>query len=92
MSDEGGCEVSSTHQEQVESNYRAFVKMLPTLLEPHAGKFALMHDGEIVEFFDTARDAYVTGQRLYPGASFSVQEVIDRPADLGFFSHAVAHR
>ena len=39
--------------------------------------------------FDTARDAYLAGQKLYPDALFSVQEVTDTPADLGFFSHAM---
>ena len=27
-----------------------------------------MHDGEIVEFFDTARDAFVAGQALFNAA------------------------
>ena len=28
-----------------------------------------MHDGEIVEFFDTARDAFVAGEALFNAAS-----------------------
>jgi hypothetical protein len=55
----------SDHQIQVDQNYDAFMKRLPELLRTHAGKFALMRDGEIVEFFDTARDAFVAGQNLY---------------------------
>jgi hypothetical protein len=48
-----------------------------------------MRDGQIIEFFDTARDAYVTGQQLFKEDQlFSVQEVIETPVDLGFFSHA----
>lgn len=73
----------------VERNYEAFRQRLPELLATHRGKFALMREGDITEFFDTARDAYLAGQKLYPDALFSVQEVTDTPADLGFFSHAM---
>jgi len=83
---------SDAGRAQIERNYKAFAEKLPTLLSTHRGKFALMHDGEIIEFFDTARDAYLTGQQLYSDHLFSVQEVIDTPVDLGFFSHAVHQR
>ena len=79
--------------EQIARNYHVFTQALPTLLSSHQGKFALMRDGEIVEFFDTARDAYVAGQRLFKDDGiFSVQEVVEAPVDLGFFSHAVPQR
>ena len=78
-------------QEQVEKNYEAFVKELPTFLPAHRGKFALMRDGKVVEFFDTARDAHVAGRELFKqDGLYSVQEVVDTPVDLGFFSHALA--
>jgi hypothetical protein len=49
-----------------------------------------MHDGDIVEFFDTARHAHVAGSAIYKSDDLSsVQEVIATPVDLGFYSHAV---
>jgi hypothetical protein len=75
--------------DQVGRNYDAFVRKLPELLTTDRGKFALMHDAQIVEFFDTAGDAYRAGQRLYQDQNFSIQEVTDAPADLGFFSYAL---
>jgi hypothetical protein len=75
--------------DQVEQNYRVFVEKLPSLLAAHRGKFALMRNGEIVSFFDTARDAYTAGQKLYEDGLFSIQQVVDRSVDLGYFSHAV---
>jgi len=51
-----------------------------------------MHDGEIVEFFDTAADAFRAGQRLYQDQGFSIQEVTDSEVALGSFSYAVPHR
>lgn len=77
-------------KEQIDRNYKAFVDSLPTLLKTHAGKFALMRDGKIVEFFDTARDAYVAGTTIFKDDNlFSIQEVVEVPVNLGFFSHAV---
>jgi hypothetical protein len=78
-------------QQQVDKNYEAFTKQLPELLASHAGQFALMRDGEIIGFFDTARDAYLAGQKLYDDGLFSVQEIIKTPVELGYFSHAVSH-
>ena len=63
-------------REQIDKNYEAFSKRLPELLILHRGKFALMKDEQIVEFFDTARDAHAAGTKLYPDGLFSVQEVV----------------
>lgn len=75
-------------QAEVDANYEAFRAKLPELLQSHPGKFAVLRDREVIEFFDTARDAAVFGQRTYPDGVFSVQEIIDRPADFGWYSHA----
>ena len=76
-------------QQAVDRNFDAFRAMLPELMKTHGGKFALLRDGEAVEFFDTARDAMIFGQKTYSDGLFSVQEVTDRVVDLGYFSHAV---
>jgi hypothetical protein len=80
---------SDARREVARKNYEAFSKKLPEFLQAHRGKFALMRDGEVSEFFDTPGDAYLAGQKLYADGRFSVQEVTDAPVDLGFFSHAV---
>ena len=74
---------------EIQANFAAFEEKLPDLVSTHKGKFALMRHREIIEFFDTARDAFLTGQQLYGDGLFSVQEVVALPVDLGFFSHAV---
>lgn len=79
-------------QEQVRQNYKAFLEMLPELLQTHQGRFALMRNGGLIEFFDTALDAATAGKRLFPDDLFSVQEVIDSPVNLGFFSYAIPER
>lgn len=73
----------------IDENYQAFLVLLPELLKTHPGKFLVMRDGKPAEFFDTARDAMVFGVRTYEDGLFSVQEVTDKKADLGYYSHAV---
>jgi hypothetical protein len=84
--------VSTHKREQIEKNYAAFVKELPKIALSHGGKFALMHDGEIVGYYDTSRDAVVAGEAIYPDGLFSVQQVTEKPVDLGYYSHAVPGR
>jgi hypothetical protein len=84
--------MSDLRQQQIQRNYDVFMAQLPQLVLTQRGRFALMNDGEIVAFFDTARDAYIAGQKLFPERVFSVQEVRETPVDLGFFSHALPQR
>lgn len=84
--------MEQSKETEVKRNYDAFMQQLPQLLVTHRGKFALMRDGSVVEFFDTSADAYRAGQKLYPDQRFSIQEVVDSPIDLGFFSHALPLR
>jgi hypothetical protein len=80
-------------RKQIEINYKAFQERLPSILAIFRGKFALMRDGRIVDFFDTARDAYIAGKSIFKDDQlFSVQEVVETPVDLGFFSHAMPER
>lgn len=68
----------ATIHDEVDQNFRVFQAHLPQLLATHRGKFALLRQQKIVEFFDTARDAYVTGRLLFAtDALFSIQEVTD---------------
>lgn len=76
--------------DQVETNYVAFVAELPRLIRDHRGQYALMHDGKIDEFFDSAGQAFCAGRVKFGDVrAFSVQEVDDQPIDLGLFSHAI---
>ena len=79
-------------QKEVDLNYEKFLEKLPEIREANAGKYALMRHGNIDEFFDSAHDAYVAGKKLYSDGIFSVQQVVDLPVDLGFFSHAMPER
>ena len=74
---------------EVDRNYEAFVKILPTLMAEHPNKYALMRGGEVMGLYSTLEDVYTTAGRFLKGEQFSVQKVTNIPVDLGFFSHAV---
>lgn len=78
-------------KQEVDNNYEAFRALLPGLVNDHAGKFVVMRHKKPVEFFDTARDALVFGNRAFNDGIFSVQEVTTNIIDLGWFSHAPSH-
>ena len=71
------------------SIFEAFEKQLPRLLQTHAGKYALLRDKKVVEFFDSVGDAVKYGRDNFPDNLYSVQLVTQEVEDLGYFSHAV---
>ena len=76
-------------QDQIDRNYTAFKALLPALMKTSGGKWALLHNATLEGVFDTARDAWLAGTKLYADGLFSIQEVRSRAVDLGWFSHAV---
>jgi hypothetical protein len=76
---------------QVELNFEAFQKLLPELLVTHAGKFAVMRDESVVEYFDSLADAVRYGTAKFGEDEFSVQEVVSKNVNLGFYSYALHH-
>ena len=66
--------------EEVEQNTEVFRYNLSQLMINYKGKFILMRHQEIIEFFDTGRDAYFAGRKLYAHDQlFSVHEVLEPP-------------
>jgi len=77
---------------EVDRNFDAFTALLGELLPSRRGEFALLHSGAIVSFHASEHEALACGREQFPDGIFSVQEVTDRVADLGFFSHAIDPR
>ncbi|MEM8488296.1 MAG: hypothetical protein AAF564_22295 [Bacteroidota bacterium] len=73
---------------EVEKNFQAFQELLPEIASVYQGKFAVMRDQTIDDYFDTMADAVKYGQAKYPDGLYSVQEVTRTVVDLGYFSHA----
>jgi hypothetical protein len=83
-----GQAVSADH---VASNYAAFRRVLPNIIDSHRGRYALMCDGNVEGFYQTYQDACLAGDKYLEskGKKYSVQEVTNRKVDLGFYSHVV---
>ncbi len=82
-----------TQHEQVEINFKSFQELLPTIIQEHRGKHALMKDTKIIAYFDTHKDAMIAGELLYGNiyedGRYSVQEVTDKLIQLGMFTYLV---
>lgn len=79
-------------EDEVNANYEAFKLLSPELVARYSGKFALIKNGEIVEYFDSSDDAWKTGKLIYKDDVFSVQEVNAKPIRLGWIEHALFQR
>ncbi len=74
---------------QAQDNYAAFKNMI--FDKEYNGQFALLHNRELIEVYQTRVDAVKTGQLLYKGlGNFSVQKIGETPASLGFLSSCLA--
>ena len=62
--------MSSTKKEDIKS-FEAFQKELPKL-KALRGKYFLMRQGKIVNYYNTLDDAYSTGVAVYADKDFSV--------------------
>ena len=81
--------MAQTQQKQVDENFHVFTKMLPDLLQSNPGKYVVMHDGKVVEFFDTLHDAVRFGHAQFGDLNFSVQEITSANISLGCHSYAL---
>lgn len=74
---------------EVDQNYDFFQRTLVTLLPDHRGEFALIRNQRIEGFFTAPGEAYRVGLARFPDELFSIQEVEDRPAEMGLISLAL---
>ena len=74
----------SRKNKELELNIRAFKNLEESLRVEHPGKYALMHHGEVVLFFNDQEDAHMMGQQMYLEGDFSVSPRIGAsPESLG---------
>ncbi len=81
--------MAKPHQREVDENFEAFTKLLPELIKSHPGKYAVMHNTQIIDFFDSISDAIRFGHERYGDMNFSVQEVKSHNINLGYHSYAM---
>lgn len=77
------------HQREIDANYDFFQRNLARYLKDHRGQFALIRSREVVDFFEGPGEAYRSGLAKFPDEIFSIQEVEDRPEEMGLMSLAL---
>ncbi len=77
-------------QKQVDENYAFFKTQIAELKRDYHNKFALLHDQQISNFFDSEDDAINIGFEKYGEGNFSVQQVRESVVDLGYQSCVLA--
>lgn len=75
---------------EVDQNYEAFREMVPDLMKSSPGKWALLHQRQLIGVFDTSGEAVAAGEMMYPEGRFSIQEITTEPISLGWFSSVPA--
>ena len=80
--------MAGAREVEIRQNYTFFQGVVASLMDQHAGKFALIHGCKIVGYYGSAGEAVAAGTSRFGESPFSVQRVINRPIDLGFLSHA----
>lgn len=83
---------TATKSSEINSNFEAFSRLLPTMLVERFGQSALMKAGRVVGFYKTTGAALSTAKKSYPDGIFSIQKVENIPVDLGWFSHELVSR
>jgi len=78
----------SEDQRAIEENYRWFITQLADLMKTDAGRYALIHERRLLGTFETPGAAEREGERLHPGAPFSIQPIELGPVDMGYYSYA----
>ena len=81
--------MDNSRQTEIDQNFDYFQRNLGRLLAERRGQFALLRAKKIVGFFPGPGEAYRAGLARFPDELFSLQEVEDRPAEMGMMSLAL---
>ena len=71
---------------QVQKNHEAYEDHRDRLESEHLGRYALMHDGEIIDIYNDSGDAYSIGCDKYGLGNFTIEEIGEKPISLGVFT------
>ena len=81
--------MDNSRQNEIDQNFDFFQRNLGELLAKRRGQFALLKARKIIGFFPGPGEAYRAGLAQFPDELFSLQEVEDRPAEMGMMSLAL---
>ncbi len=70
-------------------NYAAFEAMRAVLESRHLGKFAVLHDGQLIGTYASVREARTAGNARCGVGNFTTQEIRSEPIELGTMAAAL---
>ena len=74
---------------QIDINHDAYRETHRHGLEKeHLGEYALMHDAQVVDVFETVDEAFNAGMDNFGADQFSIEEIGAQPIHLGVFGLA----
>ncbi len=62
-------------RKEIRKNYEIFKEKLDDLLTEHSGKFVVLHNQEVQEFFNSFEDAWKWGPNKFKLETFIIQKV-----------------
>jgi hypothetical protein len=80
--------MSTDIENEIDRNLFAFLPRIPRLMIDHAGEYALLRHQEVVSIHKRLRDALEEASSKFKDGIYSVQQITDKPVELGFFSYA----
>ena len=77
---------------EIDRNLSCFLEALPSLLPDHADEYALIRGGNVLDFYGSALDAQIAGNRRFEDRLFSIQRVEHVTEELGYYTYAIDQR
>ncbi len=77
---------------ELEKNRATYESMKDELERNHLGRVALFHDGELVDIYNDAEDAYTAGKSTYGLGHFTTQTIGEPPIHLGILTLGMSAR
>ena len=82
----------NAERQELKKNIQAFHNVEEQLKKDSPGKFALMHDGEIIHVFKNREDALMVGRGRFSAGEFSISPknwgTAREPGDCGSLCHS----
>lgn len=69
---------------EVRGNYEVFQTSLPSLLATHRGRYVVYRHRELIDVFDSFKEAFNYCASAFSDEMFSIQEVTAEPLCLGW--------
>lgn len=73
---------------EIDRNLFAFLPRIPKLMKEHEGEYAVLRHQEVVSLHKRLNDALDEACLKFSDGLYSIQQVTDKPIELGFFSYA----